>query len=168
MAGFPKELNISQNLNVGDIEIGAVELKDASTDTRAAILAITSLTSASVGMAVGSFQLPTIGKTKQTTTITSSTAETTIVSAEASRYHDIYGLKIANKSATGTLVTIRDDTGGTAVDFIYVPAAETRGYMLSSSDAFPQTAVNKNWTAQCGTSVDSVYITVNYVSLASH
>lgn len=99
----------------------------------------------------------------QQTTITSSTSETTIVTAVASTFLDVYGLVIANKSATATLVTIKDATAGTTRSIFYVPAGDTRGFMLDAGSALPQAAVNNNWTATCGTSVDSVYITALYV-----
>lgn len=102
-------------------------------------------------------------KGTQQTTITSSTAETTIVTAVASTFLDVYGLVIANKSATATLVTIKDATAGTTRGLFYVPAADTRGFMLDAGSAWPQTTVNNNWTATCGTSVDSVYVTALYV-----
>lgn len=98
-------------------------------------------------------------KINQVTTITSSTSETTIVTAVASTFLDLYGLIISNKSATATLVTIKDSTSGTTQAIIYVPAGDTRGFMLPESAALKQTTVNNNWTATCGTSVDSVYIT---------
>ena len=102
-------------------------------------------------------------KGNQLTTITSSTSETTVVTAVASTFLDVYGCIVVNSSASATLVTFKDSTGGTNQFDIYVPAGETRGFMLPSSDAFKQTAVNNNWTATCGTSVASVVITMLYV-----
>lgn len=98
-------------------------------------------------------------KAKQNTTITSSTAETTIVTAESGKYLDLYGLVITNSSATGTLVTIKDDTAGTTRFVFYVPPTDVRGFMVPAVDAHEQAATNKNWTATCGSSVASVYIT---------
>ena len=102
-------------------------------------------------------------KAIQNTTITSSTAETTIVTAVASTFLDVYGLVIANTSATGTEVTIKNATAGTTVASFYVPANETRGFMLPVDSAIPQAAVNNNWTATCGTSVASIKISAYYV-----
>lgn len=99
----------------------------------------------------------------QNTTITSSTSETTIVTAVASTFLDLYGLVLANKSATATLVTIKDATAGTTRAIIHVPAGDTRGFMLDPGAAIPQATVNNNWTATCGTSVDSLYVTALYV-----
>lgn len=97
-------------------------------------------------------------KARQSTTITSSTTETTIVTAVASTFNDLYGLVVANTSATATEVVIRDTTAGTAVMSIHVPAGDTRGFTLPVDSAVPQAAVNTNWTAQCSTSVASVKI----------
>lgn len=102
-------------------------------------------------------------KGNQVTTITSSTSETTVVTAVASTFLDVYGCIVTNSSATATNVTFKDSTAGTTQYQIYVPAGETRGFMLPSSDAFKQTTVNNNWTATCGTSVASVVITMLYV-----
>ena len=49
----------------------------------------------------------------QQTTITNSTAETTVVTQIASTFADISGLQITNASATAVSVTIKDSTGGT-------------------------------------------------------
>lgn len=99
----------------------------------------------------------------QNTTITSSTSETTIVTAVASTFLDLYGLVLANKSASATQVTLKDATAGTTRAVFYVPAGETRGFMLDAGSAIPQAAVNNNWTVTCGTSVDSLYVTALYV-----
>lgn len=102
-------------------------------------------------------------KGNQVTTITSSTSETTVVTAVASTFLDVYGCIVVNSSATATNVTFKDSTAGTTQFNVYVPAGETRGFMLPSSDGFKQTTVNTNWTATCGTSVASVIITMLYV-----
>lgn len=101
-------------------------------------------------------------KGNQLTTITSSTSETTVVTAVASTFLDVYGCIVENTSATATKVTFKDSTAGTTQFEIYVPAGDTRGFMLPSSDGFKQTTVNNNWTATCGTSVASVVITMLY------
>ncbi len=102
-------------------------------------------------------------KGMQATTITSSTAETTIVTQVASTFLDLYGLILANKSASATLVTIRDATGAGTPFVMYVPAGDTRGFMLPESGALKQGTVNTNWTATCGTSIDSLYVTALFV-----
>jgi len=102
-------------------------------------------------------------KGNQQTKITSSTSETTIVTAVASTFLDLYGLSIANTSATGTKVTIKDATAGTTRFVFYVPATDTRGFMLPVDSAHNQAAVNNNWTATCGTSVADIEITALFV-----
>lgn len=99
----------------------------------------------------------------QQTTITSSTAETTVVTAVASTFLDVYGCIVTNTSATVTKVTFKDSTAGTTRFVIEVPATDTRGFMLGESAAVAQATVNNNWTATCGTSVAGVEITMLYV-----
>lgn len=98
----------------------------------------------------------------QQTTITSSTSETTIVTADATYLLDLYGLVITNTSATYTKVTIKDSTTGTTRFVFSVPAQETRGFMLPSDAGHKQATANNNWTATCGTSVASIEITAMY------
>lgn len=102
-------------------------------------------------------------KGRQTTTITASTAETTIVTAIASTFLDIYRLIITNTSATAVTVTIKDATAGSTVEVIGVPAGETRGWSSPESAAATQSTVNNNWTATVSASVTSVVITAYYV-----
>lgn len=99
-------------------------------------------------------------KTQQTTTITASTSETTVLTAVASTFLDVYGVIIANSSATATSVTFKDATSGTTRFTIYVPAGDTRGFMLPESGAYNQSAVNGNWTATSSASVTSLFITL--------
>lgn len=99
---------------------------------------------------------------KQATTITASTAETTIVTADSTFLLDVYGLMLTNTSATTTKVTIRDATGAGTPFVIEVPTLDTRGFMLSVDSAIPQTAANNNWTATCGTSVSSLEVVALY------
>lgn len=103
-------------------------------------------------------------KGRQVTTITSSTAETTIVTATASVFHDIFRLLLTNTSATATAVTIRDTTGGSVVASFVAGAGETVGFSGPISSGMTQAAVNTNWTAQCGTSVASLIVTAEYVN----
>lgn len=98
-------------------------------------------------------------KANQVTTITSSTSETTIVTAVASTFLDLYGLIITNTSATAVNVAIKDVTAGTTRLNIAVPAGDTRGYMLPESGGIKQSAVNNNWTATSSASVASLVIT---------
>ena len=95
----------------------------------------------------------------QQTTITSSTSETTIVTADATYKLDLYGLVLTNTSGTGTKVTIKDSTAGTTRFVLWVPANDTRGFMLTPDAGHKQAAANNNWTATCGTSVASLEVT---------
>lgn len=95
----------------------------------------------------------------QYTQISASTAETTIVTADATNMRDLYGLIIGNSSATATSVTIRDSTAGTTRMIISIPANETRGFMLPSCDGHKQAAINTAWTAQSSVSVAALNIT---------
>lgn len=102
-------------------------------------------------------------KSSQRTTITSSTAETTIVTSIAATFNDLYGLVLTNTSATVTQVDIRNTTGGTIICSFEVPANDTRGFMLPCDSGLSQTSGATNWTAQCGTSVASLIVTALYV-----
>lgn len=98
-------------------------------------------------------------KANQVTTITASTSETTIVTAVASTFLDLYGLIVTNTSATAVNVAIKDATAGTTRLNIAVPAGETRGFMLPEGGAIKQNATNNNWTATVSASVSSIIIT---------
>lgn len=103
-----------------------------------------------------------IGRTN--TALSNTTTETTIIAATALTFHDLYGLILANTGATATEVSIRDDTAGTVMLTVMVPAGETRGFMVPASSATPQTAVNKNWTAKCASATTALQVTALYVS----
>jgi hypothetical protein len=99
----------------------------------------------------------------QNTTITSSTSETTIVTAAASTFHDLYGLIITNTSSTDCEVAIKDSTGGTTRCTFKVPGNDTRGFMQHESASINQATVNNNWTATCVTSVASIKIAALFI-----
>lgn len=98
-------------------------------------------------------------KANQVTTITSSTAETTIVTAVAATNLDMYALIITNTSATAVNVAIKDGTAGTTRLNLAVPASDTRGFMLPQESAIKQSAQNANWTATSSASVASLVVT---------
>lgn len=93
----------------------------------------------------------------QRTTISNTTAETTIVTAAASVFNDITGFLVSNSSATAIRIDFRDTTGGTIIMDMYSPAGQTIGIVLPHAGA-PQSAVNGNWTAQCSASVTDIRI----------
>ncbi len=104
-------------------------------------------------------------KAVQQTQISNSTSETTIVTAIASTFNDLYGIILANTGASTTKVTIRDDTAGTIKAIIEVPTLETRGFMLPVDSAITQAVVNKPWSAQCGTATTALEVTALYVKM---
>ena len=106
-----------------------------------------------------------IQKPSLATTITSSTAETTISPAVvAGTYLDLYRLVISNSSATGTLVSIRSVTAGTILANFWVAGGSVVGFSGTSDDALPQVSggMATLWTAQCSVSVASVYINAEF------
>lgn len=103
------------------------------------------------------------GRGSQHTAITSSVAETTIVTAIAATYLDVYCLIVSNSSASATTVTIKNATAGSTRLVLQVPAGDVRGFAVPAEAAMKQNAVNNNWTATCGTSVASVYVTALYI-----
>lgn len=98
-------------------------------------------------------------KVNQVTTITTSAAETTVLTAVASTFLDVYGVIVTNTSATAVTVAFKDSTSGTTQFNIAVPAGDTRGFMLPEGGAMKQGTVNNNWTATTQ-SVTSVVITI--------
>lgn len=98
----------------------------------------------------------------QRTTISASTAETTVVTAIASTFCDLCVVLVRNKSGTAANVTFRDSTAGTQRFDLAVPAGETRGYG-EGFVPWPQAAVNNNWTAQSDTSVTDLVVSVLYL-----
>ena len=102
-------------------------------------------------------------KGKQRTQIASSTTETTIVTAAASTFHDLYGLILSNTSASDVNVTIRENTAGAIVGVFPVKAGQMGGFMLAPGDAIPQGTVNNTWTAQCSASIANLEVTALFV-----
>ena len=73
---------------------------------------------------------------------------------------DVYGVIAVNSSATAANIAFKDDTAGTTRFNIYIPAGETRGFMLPIDSAICQGATNDNWTATSSASVASIIITM--------
>lgn len=94
----------------------------------------------------------------QTTTLSASTAETTIVTAAASVFNDLVMLIISNTSTgTNTRIDFRDTTAGTVLFSLQSNGGQPPvGFALPVP--IPQTSVNTNWTAQCATSTTDVRI----------
>jgi hypothetical protein len=103
-------------------------------------------------------------KGKQKTTITNSTAETPIISAYTQQNGDpiscdLYGLIIANTSASSCNVIIKSANAGSTEIVLSVPAGETRGFTVPQADALEQPVGNNVWTATCSASISSIEIT---------
>ena len=95
----------------------------------------------------------------QHTQIASSSAETTIVTAVASEFHDLVMLVLTNQTATAVNVTIKDATAGTTR--MIVALAANGGAVLPFPVPLPQlAAVNNNWTA----TLSSAAVTVNILA----
>jgi hypothetical protein len=99
----------------------------------------------------------------QQTSITVSTETTIVTAAGSGVFADLYGLVLANRSATGVYVTIKDATAGTTRSIFYVPANDTRGFTLDAGSAVPQAAANNNWTATVSSAVTAIEVTAMYV-----
>lgn len=99
----------------------------------------------------------------QQTTITSSTSETTIVTAGgASVFRDITQLTITNSSASALIVTLKDSTAGTTRGIYALQA--NGGIAISFPTPLAQGSSNANWTLTCGSSVASIYVVAQYVN----
>lgn len=107
----------------------------------------------------------------QATTITSSTSETTILTAgDNQTFNDVVGIIASNTSATATRVDIRDQlstvttipSSQNGVIPLYLPAGDMRGISLGGV-IIKQTNAGQAWTATCGTSVADVRIWVLYI-----
>lgn len=97
----------------------------------------------------------------QTTTITSSTSETTIITQAATIFNDLVSVFISNTSATAARVDIRDATAGSIIFQFFIPANDMRGVSLTTP--WPQTTVNNNWTAQSSVSVSDLRISALFI-----
>jgi hypothetical protein len=99
----------------------------------------------------------------QTTTLSATTTETTIVTQAANIFNDLVMLIVSNTSAsTNTRIDFRDTTAGTVLFSLFsVGGAAPVGFALPVP--IPQTTVNTNWTAQCATSTTDIRIYAVFV-----
>lgn len=95
----------------------------------------------------------------QTTTLSASTSETTIVTAGgAGVFNDLVMLVVSNTSAsTNTRIDFRDATAGTILFSLQSNGGQPPVGFCPAL-AIPQTTANNNWTAQCATSTTDVRI----------
>lgn len=100
-------------------------------------------------------------------TAVAGTAETTIVTASATKFLDMYGLFISNRSVTDLDVTIRDATGAaTPVWRWAIKAGATFGFVRDIKQGERQSAINNNWTIVLS-SANAVDITAHFVERQS-
>lgn len=100
----------------------------------------------------------------QSATITT-VVETVFINAiNATTFADVYGLILANTGATATRVDIRYGVASAIVQAWYVPAGDTRGYMLPVDSAVPGSlsTANVSWTAQCSATTN-MFVSAFYV-----
>lgn len=102
-------------------------------------------------------------RASQTTTISASTAETTIVTAGAAGiFNDLVMLIVSNTSAaTNTRIDFRDATAGSVIFSLQAPGNQTVGFSVPGT-SIPQTAAANNWTATCATSTTDIRIWAVY------
>ena len=99
----------------------------------------------------------------QTTTLSATVTETTIVTAGAAGvFNDLIMLIVSNTStATTTRIDFRDTTAGTVLfSLISIGGQQPVGFALPIP--IPQTTAATNWTAQCATSTTDIRIYAVY------
>jgi hypothetical protein len=105
----------------------------------------------------------------QVTTITASTAETTIITAGTSGVNNVLtGLVITTTDAAAATLTIRDSTGGTirmVIDYPNAAVAPGQPFVLFFAKDWPlyQSAPANNWTAQASVNAGLYHITAFYI-----
>lgn len=102
----------------------------------------------------------------QTTNLLASTAETTIVSADANARNHLTGLIITSTDTAASVITIRDSTGGTTrlqIDFPSGTSALTPFVVMFDPPLQQLTAANNNWTAQASVNAGSIKINALFV-----
>ncbi len=104
----------------------------------------------------------------QATTISASTAETTIITAGgANVFVDLSCLIISTTDAAAATITIKDATGGTTrmvLDYPNAAAAPTGApIVIPFPIPVPQAAANNNWTATVSVNAGAVHITAVFI-----
>jgi hypothetical protein len=96
-------------------------------------------------------------------TITSSTTAADLIPAGASGvYRDVTKLVLSNRSGTACLVTILDNSASAKAIKVFL-AANGGGADIEFGRPKKQLTAATKWTAQCGTSVDSVEVYAQFV-----
>lgn len=96
--------------------------------------------------------------TDNNVTISDANENTILAAGAAGVFHDLTTLIIANTSATGVRVDIRDATAGTIRMSLYCPATQTVGFTLTRPKN--QTTAANNWTAQASSAVTDLRVYV--------
>lgn len=100
----------------------------------------------------------------QSTTISASTSETTIVTADPNFANQLIGLVITSTDAAASTLTLRDATGGTTrAIFDYPNAALAPGAPLVVTFPAPlMQASNANWTIQASVNAGAYHVLAIY------
>lgn len=100
----------------------------------------------------------------QTTTLSASTSETTIITdGGAGIFADLVALIVSNTSAsTNTRIDFRDATGGSVVFSLESIAGAPPVGIPFMGAPIPQTTAHNNWTAQCATSTTDIRVYAVY------
>lgn len=103
----------------------------------------------------------------QTTTITASTAETTIITAGgAGVFNDLSSLIISTTDAAVATITIKDATAGTTrmvIDYPYVATATNVPLVIPFPIPVPQAVAANNWTATVSVNAGTIKITAVFI-----
>lgn len=100
-------------------------------------------------------------------TLSASTAETTLIAADANFRLDIMGLVITTTNAAAATLTFRDSTGGSArmvIDYPNAALAPSTPFVISFAELpLAQLAgKNNNWTVQASVNAAAFHITAQY------
>lgn len=101
----------------------------------------------------------------QATDLATSTAETTIVTADPNSRNNLAGLIITSKDTAAGVITVRDSTGGTTRLLVDFPSGSTAltPFVAMFNPPLKQTAVNSNWTAQASVNATGMKINALFV-----
>lgn len=136
----------------------------ATAITGGTIAAGTQAAFASAVLSIQNFWAAPANRDHQSTAITASTAETTIVTAGAAGVrNDLHFLSVRNNSLNDTVGTLRDGTGGTVVDIMTIKAGGVAGFSVDPSAGLRQGTAATNWTLQSSVSVTSLEVLAMFV-----
>lgn len=105
----------------------------------------------------------------QQTTISASTAETTIVTGVPGQFHDLTGLIITTVDAAVATITIKDGTAGTTklvLDYPNAASVPNTPLVIDFTPPLSQNATGSNWTATVSVNAGHVNITAQFITNA--